>query len=291
MANVGPNQGRRLKAAISRFTAMLIREARDLTGLSYERLDEALGLTAGNSYRYSLDPSRSKSRAVQIGGIQSLENRVARLLRRPAHLIAVVETRELDALAMLYRMPVANFGLPRHVGADDIELIYDNYWPTYADLSRDGRFDIERTWADQPELFHGFGWQWGCLWDQAPDEHRQKWCSQFRQIPRNWLSYWCERANIPEGLAIEALLPLLVRKMSEQPGLIDRWTSKRSLILGEPGRVKAIEATVPEGNLVGPSGWDSIAEVFTDIFLDGIELPDHPLPEICRSSGVTANHL
>lgn len=285
MANVGPNQGRRLKTAISRFTAMLIREARDLTGLSYEKLDEALGLTSGNSYRYSLDPSRPKSRAVQIGGIQSLENRVARLLRRPAHLIAVVETHELDALAMLYRMPVANLGLPRHVGADDIELIYDNYWPTYADLSRDGRFDIECPWADQPELFRGFGWQWGCLWDEAPNEHRQKWCSQFRQIPRHWLSYWCEQVDISEDLATEILLPLIVQKMSENPGLIDRWTGTRTMHLRE----RFISATT--NDLVGPPGWGNVAETFVDIFLEEMELPDHLLPEICRSSGVTANQL
>ncbi|WP_155623532.1 hypothetical protein [Burkholderia vietnamiensis] len=281
---------------------MLIREARDFTKLDDAALDRALGQSfpardessdipiaksggATASYRYV-----SALRAPQAGAIQSLENRVAKLLGRPAHLIVIKDaTQRGRADPLIYLAPAS--GLKRHAEAEEIDLGYDNDWPTYSDFLQYGKFDIDHPWHDQPALIKAFGWQWGCLWDRAPDDYRQRWCRQFRQIPRQWLSYWCERANISEDLAMEALLPLLVRKMSEQPGLIDRWTSKRSLILGAPSCVKAIEATVPYSNLVGPAGWDSIAEVFTDIFLDGIELPDDPLPEICRSSSVTANQL
>lgn len=302
MTTQGTNRARWLRPALTRFASMLVCEARDFTGLNDEGLDRALRLSfpaqdeaegvprakSGNntsSYRYL-----SARRAPPAGKLQSLENCVAKLLRRPAHLVVVREAIERDpAIPLLYLAPAP--GLKRYAEPDEIELGYDNGWPTYSDLSQFGKYDLNGPWEEQPELIKAFGWQWGCLWDRAPDDYRQTWCRQFRQIPRHWLSYWCERANISKDLPMEALLPLLVRKMSEQPGLADRWASKRSLILGGPGRVKAIEATVPDGSLVGPSGWDSIAEVFIDIFLDEIELPDHPLPEICRSSGVTANHL
>ena len=94
MANVGTNKGRRLRVALMRFSAMLIEEARDLTGLPYAELDAQLGLPDGQSYRYSLYPIQKKSRAPQAGSIQELENRVARLLKRTAHKI-VVENRIL----------------------------------------------------------------------------------------------------------------------------------------------------------------------------------------------------
>lgn len=77
MANIGPNKGRRLRAALSRFSAMLIEEARSVSGLSYAQLDEALGLSEGQAYRYSLYPMEAKTRAPQAGSIQRLENRVA----------------------------------------------------------------------------------------------------------------------------------------------------------------------------------------------------------------------
>lgn len=287
MANVGPNQGRRLKIALSRFAAMLITEARDLTGLSFERLDEALGLTAGNSYRYSLYPPRAKTRAPQVGGIQSLENRVAKLLCRPAHLVAVAETREIDASATLYCPPVADLGLPRHVAAGDVQLAYDNYWPTYADLSQFGRFDIQRPWDAQPVLVQAFGWQWGYLWHQAPDEWRQWWCRRFMQLPRHWVLYWCKQSGISRDFHAEALLPLLVQKMSVRPGLIDRWTSQQSVVLPRSGR---IGATLPDSSLAGPPGWNSAAATFAQIFLEHLKEDEESvgsLPESCRNDDVT----
>lgn len=46
---------------------MLIEEARDVSGLSYPKLDQALGLPDGQAFRYSQYPIVAKTRAPQAG--------------------------------------------------------------------------------------------------------------------------------------------------------------------------------------------------------------------------------
>ena len=70
--NNGKNKGRRLKAALSRFSSMLIEESRWITRMSYAELDEALSLEPGQSFRYSLYPGMKKDRSPQAASIQQL---------------------------------------------------------------------------------------------------------------------------------------------------------------------------------------------------------------------------
>lgn len=200
MANLGRNQGRRLRLAISRFAAMLIEEARDLTGLSYAKLDEALGLECGSSYRYSLYPPRAKTRAPQAGGIQSLENRVAKLLRRPAHKIVIERTSPLldgcglhNAIDLFTGEPAADIDL-RDSPATELELAYEYDWPTY---SRLGKFNLARV-REQNRLVNLYAWQWGILWDR--DVLAEQWSREALGIP----------ANVP----VEAFLPDVVEQLA-----------------------------------------------------------------------------
>lgn len=138
MANVGPNKGRRLRAALSRFAAMLISEAQYVSGLSHAQLDEALGLSDGQSFRYSLYPLRAKTRAPQAGSIQQLENRVAALLKRPAHKVVVEDNRLL--LGSISPFTNNAIGTPSDrldletSEATDFQLGYEGDWPTFRRL-------------------------------------------------------------------------------------------------------------------------------------------------------------
>src|SRR3546814_7312118 len=114
MANVGPNRGRRLRLALSRFAAMLIEEAQSISGLSYAQLDEALDLPSGQSFRYSRYPVEAKTRAPQAGSVQRLENRVAVFLKRPRHIVVVERSEEhTSELQSLMRISYAVFCLKK----------------------------------------------------------------------------------------------------------------------------------------------------------------------------------
>ena len=90
MANIGPNSGQKLRWPLKSFTEMLIREARWVSGMTYEQLDEALSppgsIWCGQTYRYAME-----DRAPLASAIQGLEQRVADLTKRKARRIAVFE--------------------------------------------------------------------------------------------------------------------------------------------------------------------------------------------------------
>ena len=138
---------------------MLVEEARDLTGMSYADLDEALNLEPGQSARYALYPGLKKDRAPQAGSIQQLENRVAKLLKRTAHRVVIIDnakvlsTDEMMHLEEVIGIPEAGINLREHDGAS-LQLEYENNWPTY------------RRLKCKPQNLRLYGWQWGILWDK-----------------------------------------------------------------------------------------------------------------------------
>ncbi|ALE53336.1 hypothetical protein AC233_00310 [Burkholderia sp. HB1] len=159
---------------------MLIEEARDITGLSHEKLDEKLvlrdarnneiGLTAGTCARYARAPSNPRVRAPQAGAIQSLEHRVANLLGRPAHRIVIGsisplirgDLRAHCPIDLITGEPTAGINL-RDSNAEELWLGYEYGWPTYADLGKFNRAHLH----DQSLRVNQLAWQWGCLWKQG----------------------------------------------------------------------------------------------------------------------------
>lgn len=181
--NVGPNKGRRLRLALARFAAMLIEEARDITGLSYERLDEALGLPHGQAIRYSrYNKGGGDTRAPQAAGIQELENRVAKLLGRMAHTLVVENNAEIGPggfhqPGFVAGHPEENLNL-REYKVDDFQIGYAGDWPTYRRLKNEpGTLFreflpihnlVDRAAHDAwPEMLKLYAWQWGVLWDRG----------------------------------------------------------------------------------------------------------------------------
>ncbi len=89
--NVGPNSGRALAGPIKGFVHRLVYAVKSSTGLSYRELDKALGFpvtTDSVTEAYVTLHSR-RARAVQAASVQSLENRIAKFLDRPAFNVVV----------------------------------------------------------------------------------------------------------------------------------------------------------------------------------------------------------
>ena len=136
---------------------MLIEEAHDISGLSYEALDEQFGFSAGLCLRY-----RAKKRAPQADGIQNLENLVARLLKRPAHVVLIYDYSKVtkhDLLNVTIETPDRKMNLRDRDNAF-LQLGYEDDWPTYRRLKYGRTIGGIRT----IDLYR---WQWGCLWDKG----------------------------------------------------------------------------------------------------------------------------
>lgn len=136
---------------------MLIEEAKDVGGFTFAELDALLDVEDGTTSRYS-----QRKRAPNAEDIQDLENKVARLLKRPAHVVVI----ENNGLAVEGSMANLEFGAPdkalnlRDTPAYSLQLGYDGDWPTYRRLKysppRGGR-----------SLLSVYAWQWGVLWDRG----------------------------------------------------------------------------------------------------------------------------
>lgn len=157
MANIGPNNRRSLTGALKRFASMLIEEARDVGGFTFAELDALLGVEDGTTSRYS-----QRKRAPNAEDIQDLENKVARLLKRPAHLVVI----ENNGLAVPDGIASLEVGVPdkalnlRDTPAYSLQLGYDADWPTYRRL----KYSLPRGGIS---LLSVYAWQWGILWDRG----------------------------------------------------------------------------------------------------------------------------
>ncbi|WP_431017759.1 hypothetical protein [Burkholderia gladioli] len=160
---------------------MLIEEARDVSGLSYPKLDQALGLPDGQAFRYSQYPIVAKTRAPQAGSIQQLEVRVASFLKRPAHGVVVENNSLLDGatphrLDLVVGTPSGELDLGDSESTD-LQLGYEGDWPTYRRLKHaEWCGDLEpisslvnrkASYEEWPEFLALYSWQWGVLWDQG----------------------------------------------------------------------------------------------------------------------------
>jgi len=187
MANIGPNKGRKLRGALCRFAAILIDEAKDLTGCSYAELDDLLGLPDGQAYRYSMYPIRKKTRAPQAGSVQRLENRVAKLLKRQAHKVVIrnnaIHRQAVSALGEdgVIGTPDERPGM-RSLDWSDLQLAYEHDWPTYRQLKTSSAVEH-------------YLWQWGVLWDRGT-------------VPWPWSR---ELLGLPPDALVESFLPSLTQ--------------------------------------------------------------------------------
>ncbi|MDY7579311.1 hypothetical protein RGU70_13400 [Herbaspirillum sp. RTI4] len=181
--NLGQNRGKRLKPALARFASMLIEEAKDITGLTYPQLDEALGIEIGQAIRYSqFSKGKENPRAPHAAGIQGLENRVARLLRRTAHVVVVENNAKIGPGG--FEQPDFIEGAPgdglnlRAGDSEDFQLGYDGGWPTYRSLKADPttifcryppiyELVTQELHDDWHEMLQIYSWQWGVLWDRG----------------------------------------------------------------------------------------------------------------------------
>ena len=165
MANIGKNQGRRLRMALSRFSAMLIEEARDISGLTFEKLDEEFGFPIGRCKYYAQYPVRKKTRAAPADEIQNLENLVARLLKRPVHVLIIEDTSLISVdepmADITVGVPDKNLNL-RHAQQTDLVIAYEDDWPTYRRLKYDPISLISGY-----RLIDLYVWQWGIFWDSG----------------------------------------------------------------------------------------------------------------------------
>ncbi|MDY7579290.1 hypothetical protein RGU70_13285 [Herbaspirillum sp. RTI4] len=157
---------------------MLIEESRDITGLTFAQLDEKLDLPDGQSYRYSLYPIENKTRAPQANQIQELEYRVAKLLKRAAHIVVVEnngkianESEDFSQQDIVEGKPGDGLNL-RQLDGIELQLGYDGDWPTYRRLKSDGvlfygggvsiRDLVKRgVHSEWPEMLRLYAWQWG----------------------------------------------------------------------------------------------------------------------------------
>lgn len=183
VANIGPNSRRSLTGALKRFASMLIEEARDVGGFTFAELDTMLDLAEGTTSRYS-----QRKRAPNAEDIQDLENKVARLLKRPAHVV-VIEANDMAVAPyaeLVVGEPDKNLNL-RAMSAEYLQFGYEGDWPTYRRLT----YSSPRGGV---RLIHLYAWQWGILWDRGV-------------LPSEWTR---AALGIPEDAPVESFLPAMV---------------------------------------------------------------------------------
>lgn len=191
--NTGENSGPCLRSALKRFASMLIEEAKDLTGLTLSQLDVKLAdpLLRGEDDHYHHSEGQAdrylhskKDRGPRAKSIQGLENRVAKLLGRTAHTVLVrnnfkIHYGDIRFLEEIEGKPadVPNSRL-RKFGPIAFELVYEDNWPTYHQLTMKHDFFspypkicirdlLERgAYNEWPPLLRDFSFQWPALWEK-----------------------------------------------------------------------------------------------------------------------------
>jgi hypothetical protein len=197
MSNIGPNRGRRLRVASSRFAAMLIEELQDIGQFrTFPELDDVLekvGVSRGTAWRYSLYPLGKKTRTPNLDSLQRLENKVAGILKRPSHTVMIYDNAGLSSDSEPSETTIGSpSDRPVLRGAaveTDFQLGYDADWPTYRRLKYSWPIDGVRT----IDLYR---WQWGVLWDRG--------------------EFSPEEMGVPQGQSIETFLVERVQHWKEQ---------------------------------------------------------------------------
>ncbi|PLZ00197.1 hypothetical protein CY652_22395 [Burkholderia sp. WAC0059] len=142
---------------------MLIEEARDISGLSYEKLNERLPLESGDAQRYAIGMRGKKARAPSLDRIQELENKVARLLKRPAHTVVIEDNSQLTPTSLFIDLavdvPKAGVSWSRYQ-AHTLQFGYQDDWPTYRRLKYMPPIAGIR-------LLDLYAWQYGSLWEKG----------------------------------------------------------------------------------------------------------------------------
>jgi hypothetical protein len=265
--NVGSNKGHRLQVARSRFAAMLIQEARDVTGFNFKQLDQALGLEEGYSRRYSLYPK--KCRAPQAARLQDMENRIAKLLKRSAHVVV------LEDLTKVVGKPHSGLNA-RDTDKYSLWLTYADNWPTYDCLKNYREPGMSENGCDRqseqeplihelvgagaayeawPHMLRLYAWQWGVLWDKG--------------LP--WLSR--EALGVAADTPVEVFLPIEVEK------------AKPALAHGRKGEMSSSFYCDQDGPI-------ELDNEPPDVYFDALETTidaqpkTRTLPEICRNGVV-----
>ncbi|WP_321901213.1 hypothetical protein [Paraburkholderia tropica] len=153
MQNISSSKGRRLRPALFDFTKALMEELLLIGDFDFEDVDTIHGLTHDKFIRYMRPSLDGRARAPQAGSIQALENNVATFLGRRSHKVVIRHKPSGAVIAA----PEEALNL-RMYESWELELIYEDGWPTFAQLSDDF---IEHD----PEYFL-YWWQWGILWEK-----------------------------------------------------------------------------------------------------------------------------
>jgi hypothetical protein len=219
-----------LRTALSRFTSALIREAKAKTGWTHEKLHAELfracipgereadrGMLRTNQEtflsqetyrRYLLPPSNPKSRAPLAARVQTLENRVAELVGRPAEKVVIwnyLGIQKAGSELSRHGPPIdfKNFGVPgetkvRGIPSKDLSLCYAQPAYTYlADLITQAKLwpSLARSWqisADNDEPFdRAAQTRWLLTWQLRIQSERAKtpndaWQKYWRRLPEDF---------------------------------------------------------------------------------------------------------
>lgn len=188
-------KGGSLTGARKRFTAMLVEEAKEIGGFTFEELDELLDMKQHTMSRYS-----QQKRAPNAVDVQDLENKVAKLLKRPSHVV-VIENNELAVhpyAELMVGAPDNGLNL-RSTPAECFQLGYEGDWPTYRRL----KYSPPRGGV---RLIQLYAWQWGILWDRGV-------------LPSQWSR---QALGIPEDAPVESFLPAMVEAAKAERAAIWR---------------------------------------------------------------------
>lgn len=171
MANTKPNKGRALRPAAHKFAAMLIEEVRAVTGMNYREITHALFVEGypqdadattvdpDRAREYTLPLTHYRARVPKFDQLQTLENDVAYLLKRPAQTLVIADFGQLDEeseeFSQFVAVPQAGLSWKSRKGSpDNLAITYASTWPTYGELVEAGLVDL-------------FKWQYGWLWEQG----------------------------------------------------------------------------------------------------------------------------
>lgn len=256
---------------------MLIEEVRAITGMNYREITHALfvegypqdadatSVDPDRAQEYTLPLTHHRARVPKFDQLQTLENDVAYLLKRPAQTLIVEDfglaNKDPHRFSHFVAVPQAALSWKsRDWRPDNLAITYSSKWPTYGELVQAGLAPL-------------FRWQYGCLWEAGHFQRAS--CGFPDALPIETL---LEQRVYRLALVFEGLSYLLHRSSAELPVSKDflnaLWTMKLS---EEELRLYCI-AWGPEGL----DRWRGLAET-TLATCGAVSNADLKfLPEICR---------